>query len=451
MKKRVVLLLIVIAAALWIYPTTSAKALSEPWYSGKTQTYRVVYGQKTTIEYDLHLNFYRYIELRFDLVDEKGRIIDTVSRSIDNSMYESRVSFPFDVYTNNHIPVGRYKIVASIRYYSNGWKSSQESLVHNILVLSCAPTSVYNGVDYSMVYNYDYYMYWPRNSDVKAVYELYPDKAIEHFVKYGMRENRPATNASYGFSLNIYKKYNRDLREAFGDNNAKYYDHYIRRGYKEGRVYSLNSSIVYTVDTSKEFKPITKMDGIDYSLVYDYDYYIAHNPDVKNAYGDDDILVLRHFVRNGMREGRRAKETFDLQSYKNAYSDLRSAFGNDNKAYYLHYIRNGYRENRVTTGVTEVKGGITTYNGVDYSRVYDYTYYINHNPDVKRAFGNNEQAVLRHFVNYGMREGRQASDKFNLQVYKSRYADLRKAYGNNNVQYYMHYIKWGYNEKRKAN
>ena len=116
----------------------------------------------------------------------------------------------------------------------------------------------------------------------------------------------------------------------------------------------------------------------------------------------------------------------------------------------MHYIRRGYKENRITTGITELRQGTTVYNGVDYSKVYDYTYYVNNNPDVKRAYGNDEVAVLRHFVTHGMREGRQAIKTFNLKVYKANYADLRAAYGGDNKSYYMHYIKWGSKEKRKV-
>ena len=47
-----------------------------------------------------------------------------------------------------------------------------------------------------------------------------------------------------------------------------------------------------------------------------------------------------------MKEGRQAKDTFNLKAYRSRYADLRKAFGNDNKAYYMHYIRNGYKEKR---------------------------------------------------------------------------------------------------------
>ena len=101
------------------------------------------------------------------------------------------------------------------------------------------------------------------------------------------------------------------------------------------------------------------------------------------------------------------------------------------------------------TGVNLGKG-TTVYDGIDYSKVYDYNYYLNKYPDLMKAFKGNPNGAIRHFVVYGMKEGRQAKDTFNMTVYKNRYADLRKAYGNDNKAYYMHYIKYGYKEKRKA-
>ena len=39
--------------------------------------------------------------------------------------------------------------------------------------------------------------------------------------------------------------------------------------------------------------------------------------------------------------------------------------------------------------------------------MYDYSYYRSQNADLRAAFGNDANAYLQHFVNYGMAEGRQ--------------------------------------------
>ena len=68
-----------------------------------------------------------------------------------------------------------------------------------------------------------------------------------------------------------------------------------------------------------------------------------------------------------------------------------------------------------------------------------------------QAYGNDDQAILAHFVNYGMSEGRIAKTTFVVKKYKARYKDLQQAYGNQQKQYYLHYINWGYAEGRKGN
>lgn len=152
-----------------------------------------------------------------------------------------------------------------------------------------------------------------------------------------------------------------------------------------------------------------------------------------------------------MNEGRIAKASFDVTSYRLQYSDLRRAYGNNLKSYYLHYLQWGRQEGRKGSGCIRLQGAITTLNGTDYGKVYDYQYYIDKNPDVFRAYGYDDQAVLAHFVNYGMKEGRIAKASFVVNNYKARYADLRQAYGNNTAMYYNHYINWGYKEGRKGN
>lgn len=71
----------------------------------------------------------------------------------------------------------------------------------------------------------------------------------------------------------------------------------------------------------------------------------------------------------------------------------------------MHYINSGKKEGRSGKGTSGIIGTVTKYGGVDYSAVYNYQYYISHNADIKRAYGEDDVAVLRHFVNSGMIEG----------------------------------------------
>ena len=48
-----------------------------------------------------------------------------------------------------------------------------------------------------------------------------------------------------------------------------------------------------------------------------------------------------------------------------------------------------------------------------------------------------------------MSEGRRASDDFDVRFYKDRYGDLQRAYGNNLPRYFRHYITYGVSEGRQ--
>lgn len=104
----------------------------------------------------------------------------------------------------------------------------------------------------------------------------------------------------------------------------------------------------------------------------------------------------------------------------------------------------------ISTTSTPITSGKFFFEGIEYSLVFDPTYYANKYSDLKQAFGTNSTALFNHFCSNGMKEGRIASANFNVNVYKSTYADLRNAFGNNIPLYYKHYIINGHAEKRKC-
>ena len=197
---------------------------------------------------------------------------------------------------------------------------------------------------------------------------------------------------------------------------------------------------------------------MDYSAVFDADYYLKNNPDVAKWANNDNDKALQHFINYGMAEGRRGNEAFDVQSYYNEYPDLRAAYGTDISRYYEHYARYGKGEGRHPTGCASIKGMRTSLAGTDYSAVYDPEYYLEHNADVKGYYTKkagalsliDDAAVLRHFVGYGMAEGRRGGEAFDVFGYRTRYSDLRKAYGSNLKSYYLHFINFGQKEGRNG-
>ena len=332
---------------------------------------------------------------------------------------------------------GSLGAVFDAKYYADQYPDlekaygyDEEKLLDHFLA-----TGLNEGRTASPVFSIKYYMQY---KDLQEIYGADRMKYIAHFERYGMEEGRQGIET---FNVRSYRLEYQDLRRAFGDDLKAYYEHFVEFGYRENR---------HGTGCTSLQNPITSYQGIDYSRVYDYNYYIAHNPDVVQVLGNDDLTVLKHFINYGMDEGRRGCDSFNVQSYQLEYGDLRKAYGDDLKSYYLHYIRFGYNEHRHGTGCTSLQDATTEYEDMDYSAIYDYEYYAAHNPDVIAAMGSDEDAVLMHFVKYGMEEGRRGNADFNVKSYKAKYEDLQAAYGDDWKAYYLHYIKYGLEEGRTS-
>lgn len=89
-------------------------------------------------------------------------------------------------------------------------------------------------------------------------------------------------------------------------------------------------------------------DKVDYSAVFDAEYYYNAYADLRSALGNDQNALLQHFITSGMQEGRRGNAEFDVVAYMQNNSDLVNAFGtNDFASYYRHYITYGKKEGRI--------------------------------------------------------------------------------------------------------
>ncbi len=54
-------------------------------------------------------------------------------------------------------------------------------------------------------------------------------------------------------------------------------------------------------------------------------------------------------------------------------------------------------------------------------------------------------------MDYGIDEGRRASESFDVTLYKANYPDLQELFGDDNTKYVDHYLNYGINEGRCAN
>ena len=73
------------------------------------------------------------------------------------------------------------------------------------------------------------------NSDLKQAYGNDAAGALNHFISFGLEENRRTCE---NFELLAYQRYNQDLLDAFGigpSRNIMYYVHYLIFGMNENR------------------------------------------------------------------------------------------------------------------------------------------------------------------------------------------------------------------------
>ena len=268
-----------------------------------------------------------------------------------------------------------------------------------------------------------------------------------------------AEEADSDFNVYAYANRYEDLQKAYGGDLAAYERHYQTNGIKEHR-----NAKPYPGDDIRNskltFVYISRVyNGVDYQAVFDPFYYLDTYADLRAAFGDNQQLAFNHFLNNGMKEGRRGIDGFNVYAYANRYPDLQKVFGSDLSKYYKHYATNGKREKRNAAPFdgNDVRNRSLRFtyislvhNGIDYSAGFDPVIYLETYSDLRKAFGNDQQAAFNHFVNTGIYEKRTGNGSFNVYAYANRYDDLFKAFGANLPMYYNHYAKNGIKEGRDA-
>lgn len=89
--------------------------------------------------------------------------------------------------------------------------------------------------------------------------------------------------------------------------------------------------------------------------------------------------------------------------------------------------------------------------GAEYFKpVFDPVYYAQHNEDIQQVVGTDEEALLVHFITYGMDEGRRANEEFDVLAYAKYNPDVAEAERYQLRGCYLHYIVYGVEEGRRT-
>jgi len=199
---------------------------------------------------------------------------------------------------------------------------------------------------------FDANFYRAANSDLLGLNDA---QALSHFEKYGLDQG---LRFSPIVDLNFYRASNSDLASF---SNKEAFEHLEKYGVAEGR----------------RFSPLL-----------DINFYVADNPDVAQAYGGSKEGAFNHFETYGLNEGRKFSLTFDVNYYRSANSDL-AATTLSNKELLDHFALFGENEGRVS------------------AETFNANFYLSNNSDLANF---SYYQALEHFVSYGLREGRNASD-----------------------------------------
>ena len=113
------------------------------------------------------------------------------------------------------------------------------------------------------------------------------------------------------------------------------------------------------------------------------------------------------------------------------------------------YIHNLLKSGKIATDINArinagiVYGGGYTAYGLDFEPVFNPDYYIKRYPDLSAAGIKSHELLFEHFLQYGMKEARQAHVDFHPVAYCSHNKDLEMALGDDWEAYYKHYLICG--------
>ena len=105
------------------------------------------------------------------------------------------------------------------------------------------------------------------------------------------------------------------------------------------------------------------------------------------------------------------QDNFDAKRYADTYADLKKAFGYNEALLWQHYLQFGIKEGRqvyTKSGTTATVAPATT--GLTQAN-FDYKRYADTYADLKKAFGYDAAKLWQHYQTFGIKEGRQAFAK----------------------------------------
>lgn len=170
------------------------------------------------------------------------------------------------------------------------------------------------------------------------------------------------------------------------------------------------------------------------SKLFDADYYLAANPDVRRS-GIDPAI---HYLIHGWKESRNPSMAFNTAAYLTANPDVVAARVNP----LLHYLASERVSRPIKEAAPDPTQIATEVKDIRKSGLFDESFYLSMYRDLEPA----PDDPIRHYCERGWREGRNPSDDFDTQFYLKSYGDIRNA----GVNPFWHFVCWGAAESRAS-
>lgn len=160
---------------------------------------------------------------------------------------------------------------------------------------------------------------------------------------------------------------------------------------------------------------------------YDWKSYLNIYPDLKKAFGDNEESARNHYREHGFKEKRKLFYEGDpIKCRKDK---------DDNKGHYIYRYTGGKRrfypspaiaDSWDPTYVNSTEIDCTHVPKGDDMSLVDWNTYLNINPDLKKAFGDNEESARNHYREHGFKEGRRVRNPIEGDSMQNKIAPVPK-------------------------
>lgn len=161
-----------------------------------------------------------------------------------------------------------------------------------------------------------------------------------------------------------------------------------------GNPYGVGNSLDAYINLEKNLNALQKTNQFDFV-------FYRHNYSLNLL---TDIELLYHYLRYGAFENCNPNKDFSTAYYLEDNRDISNARANP----FIHYLMNGKAEGRQVFPAEENTEQIKKL--IHNSKIFDASYYLEHNPDVARAKKN----PLEHYIKFGYKEKRQPCSEYNF-------------------------------------